>query len=81
MDFEGNLLKWEEIGFKIVRRIPLHQRLNFKTLTMQAQCFLSWFLSKDNASPTGLVLFWENLVQNFYSIAPNGVFRMSNRAP
>ena len=36
---------------------------------------------KDNASPTGLVLFGENLVQNFYSIAPNWVFRMPNRAP
>ena len=36
---------------------------------------------KDNANPTGLVLFWENLVENFYSIAPNGVFKMSNRAP
>jgi hypothetical protein len=39
-------------------------------LTLKGQC-----------RPTGLVLFWENLVQNFYSIAPNEVFRMPNRAP
>lgn len=32
VDFEGKLLNREEIGFKIVRRTPLHQRLNFKTL-------------------------------------------------
>ena len=28
-----------------------------------------------------MLLFWEKLVQNIYSNAPNEVFRMPNRAP
>ena len=29
---------------------------------------------KDNASPIGLIVFWEDLACNFYFVAPNGVF-------
>jgi hypothetical protein len=66
------LTNWNVVGNNVnvvVDELP-SQITVYTRLTLKGQC-----------RPTGLVLFWENLVQNFYSIAPNGVFRMENRAP
>ncbi len=35
---------------------------------------------KGHTKPHGLTFFWENLAHNFYSVEPNGVFKMPNQA-
>ena len=61
----------------------IESRQHLKTIHIHQGMPMAWppWPLKDNASSTGLVLFWENLLQNFYSIAPNGIFWMSNWAP
>ena len=59
-------------GSWLVCEVALKHSLYFSSRVSQVS-FLPGYPLKDNAIPTGLVSFWENDVQNFYSIAPNGV--------